>query len=227
MWRRRDITVDPARSPPRIVDGVTETPFDALLTRTGGIRGLIFTALPVATFGLASALWDLTPAIVAALIAAALVLGWQLGRRESVRPAVLGFAGVAVCAAFALATGRAKDFYLPGIWMYLGLAVVFTVSVLIRRPIIGVLWAWVTGRDDTWRRTPRVRRAFDAVTVVMAAVSWLRFLVQYHLYDTNQAGLLAVARIAMGWPIFVVTTTLIYLAIRMAIRVLPRAQDAA
>lgn len=205
---------------------MTETPFDALLTRAGGVRGLIATALPVAVFGLTNALSGLMPAIIASVGAAALVTGWQLVRRESVRPAVLGFLGVALCAAFAFVTGRAKDFYLPGIWMYLGLAIVFTASVLIRRPIIGVLWAWVTGRDDTWRRTPRVRRAFDAVTAVMAVVSWTRFLVQYYLYDTDQAGLLAVARIAMGWPIFVVTTTLIYLTIRMAIRDLPRPSPA-
>jgi hypothetical protein len=39
--------------------------------------------------------------------------------------------------------------------------------------------------------------------------------------------LLAAARIAMGWPIFLVTSSLIYLAIRSAIRVLPRTADAA
>ncbi|MDZ7885815.1 MAG: DUF3159 domain-containing protein [Mycobacterium sp.] len=45
---------------------------------------------------------------------------------------------------------------------------------------------------------------------------------QYHLYDSDQAELLAVARLAMGWPLFLVTTTLMVLAVRYAIRVLPR-----
>jgi hypothetical protein len=49
--------------------------------------------------------------------------------------------------------------------------------------------------------------------------------VQYYLYDTDQAGLLAVARIAMGWPVFVVTSTVIYLAIRTAIRALPHTAE--
>lgn len=61
----------------------------------------------------------------------------------------------------------------------------------------------------------------------MALVSWARFVVQYYLYDTDQAGLLAVARIAMGWQVFVVTSTLIYLAIRTAIRALPGSAEAA
>ena len=60
---------------------------------------------------------------------AVLMLAWQLLRRESARPALFGFAGVLVCAALAFITGQAKDFYLPGIWMYLGMAIAFTVSV--------------------------------------------------------------------------------------------------
>ena len=203
------------------------TPIAALLARAGGVSGLVYSSLPVTVFAAASALVSLQSAIVAAFAVAALVLGWQLLRRESIRPALFGFGGVALGAGWAFFTGKAKDFYLPGIWMYLLLAVVFTGSVLIRRPLVGVGWAWVTGRDDSWRRVRRVRLVFDLVTGMMALVSWARFVVQYYLYDTDQAGLLAVARIAMGWPVFVVTSTLIYLAIRTAIRALPRTAEAA
>ena len=69
--------------------------------------------------------------------------------------------------------------------------------------------------------------AFDLVTLMMAAVSATRFAVQFYLYDTDQEGMLAVARIAMGWPIFLVTSTFIYLAIRTAMRTLPRGGDPA
>ncbi|UXA19709.1 DUF3159 domain-containing protein [Mycobacterium sp. SMC-4] len=197
------------------------TPADALLARAGGVRGLIYSALPVLLFASANALAGLTAALVAATGAGLVVLTWQLWRRESIRPALWGFAGVAVGVVFALVTGRAKDFYLPGIWMYLGMAVLFTSSVLVGRPLVGVVWAWMTGRDDSWRRVRRVRRAFALVTLAMAAVSASRFGVQYHLYDTDQEGLLALARVAMGWPVFLVTSTLIYFAIRTAMRTLP------
>ncbi len=205
----------------------TNTPLAALLARAGGVRGLVYTSLPVTVFAAANAVLDLKWATTAALGVAAAILGWQLLRRDSTRPALFGFAGVAVGAGYAFVTGEAKDFYLPGIGVQLLFAIVFTASVLIRRPLVGVGWAWVSGRDATWRRVPRVRRAFDLVTIVMAAVSWARFVVQYHLYDTDQAGLLAVARVAMGWPIFLLTSTLIYLAIRTAVRALPRATEAA
>lgn len=197
----------------------------ALLARAGGVRGLIHTALPVTVFAATSALAGLVSAVIAAVVVAVVILAWQLARRESTRPALFGFAGVLLCAGLAFVTGEAKDFYLPGIWMYLGMAVAFTVSVLIRRPLVGVVWARVTGRDDSWRRNRRARLAFDTVTVVMALVSWTRFLVQHHLYDTDQAELLALARVAMGWPVFLVTSSLIYLSIRTAIRAVPRPAD--
>ena len=198
-------------------------PAAALLVRAGGVRGLVHSALPVTTFALTNSLTSLRPALIAAIAVASIILAWQLVRRESTRPALFGFAGVAVCAAFAFITGRAKDFYLPGIYMYLGLAIVFTVSIVIRRPLVGVGWAWMTGRDGAWRRVPRVRWAFDIATAVMATASWSRFLVQNYLYDTDQEGLLAAARVAMGWPIFLVTSSAIYVAVRVAIRAVPRA----
>jgi hypothetical protein len=198
-------------------------PAAALLVRAGGVRGLVHSALPVTTFAVTNSLTSLRPALIAAIAVASIILAWQLVRRKSVRPALFGFAGVAVCAAFAFITGRAKDFYLPGIYMYLGLAIVFTVSIVIRRPLVGVGWAWMTGRDGAWRRVPRVRWAFDIATAVMATASWARYLVQNYLYDTDQEGLLAAARVAMGWPIFLVTSSAIYLAVRVAIRAVPRA----
>lgn len=201
---------------------MTNAPLDGLLERAGGIRGLIYSALPVTTYALTSATLGRIPAVIAAITVAALVLAWQLVHRESLRPALWGFAGVALCAGLALITGQAKDFYLPGIWIALVMAVLFTGSILIRRPLVGVAWAWMTGRDGSWRRVRKVRLAFEVVTAVMAVVSWSRFLVQNYLYDSDQADLLAVARLAMGWPLFLVTTTLMVLTVRYAVRSLPR-----
>ncbi|WP_304112420.1 DUF3159 domain-containing protein [Mycolicibacterium bacteremicum] len=201
---------------------MTNAPLDGLLERAGGVRGLIYSGLPVSVYAVTSAVAGRIPAVIAAVSAAALVFGWQLVKRESLRPALWGFLGVAACAGLALFTGEAKDFYLPGIWIALAVAITLTASIAIRRPLVGVVWAWVTGRDDAWRRVPRVRLAFDLVTAVMAIVSWSRFVVQNHLYASNEAELLAVARLAMGWPLFLVTSAALVFAVRYAIRTLPR-----
>lgn len=82
---------------------------------------------------------------------------------------------------------------LPGIWMDVRLAVVFTLSVLIWRPAVGVVWACLTGRALP-RAVPPLRQ--------------------------RPGGIAGGRAIAMGYPVFVVTTTVIYLSIRAADRAL-------
>lgn len=72
-----------------------------LLAQAGGVSGLVYSSLPVVTFVVASSAAGLLPAIGFALSMAGLILLWRLLRRESARPVVAGFCGVAVCALIA------------------------------------------------------------------------------------------------------------------------------
>jgi Protein of unknown function (DUF3159) len=199
---------------------------ERLLARVGGVSGLIYSSLPVLTFVAASSVSGLLPAIGSALGVAALVLLWRLIRRESTQPALSGFLGVAVCALIAYLVGESKGYFLLGIWMSLLWAVVFAVSVLIRRPVAGYLWSWATERDRAWREVPRAVYAFDIASLSWVLVFGARFVVQRLLYDADQTGWLAVARIGMGWPLTVVAALATYAAIKAAQRAMP-AQEAA
>jgi hypothetical protein len=192
------------------------TAAQAMLTQMGGVSGMIYSSLPVVVFVPVSTTLGLIPAICAALGVAALVLVWRLIRRESVQPAVSGFVGVAMCAAIAYLVGESKGYFLLGIWMSLFWAAVFSISVLIRRPVVGYIWGWINGHGTGWRRVRRAVLAFDIATVVWVLVFASRFLVQNHLYGLNQTGWLGVARIAMGWPLTAVAALATYLAIRAA-----------
>jgi hypothetical protein len=184
----------------------------------GGISGLIYSSLPVVVFVPVSSAAGLLPAIGAALGVAALILVWRLVRRESVQPAVSGFIGVGFCALIAYVMGESKGYFLYGIWMSLLWAVVFGLSVLIRRPLVGYIWGWVNGADRRWRTVRRAVLAYDVATLFWVLVFASRFVVQEHLYDTDQTGWLGVARIAMGWPLTAVAALVTYLAIRAAQR---------
>ncbi len=194
------------------------TPAQALLGQMGGVSGLIYSALPVAVLVPVSTAFGLLPAILSALGVAAAILVWRLIRHDSVQPAIAGFFGVGVSALIAWLVGASKGYFLLGIWTSLFWAVVFGISVLIRRPIVGYVWSWVNGHDRSWRRLRRAVWAFDAATLVWVAVFGARFLVQQHLYDADQTGWLGVARIAMGWPLAAVGALVTYLAIRTAQR---------
>lgn len=196
------------------------TPGQALLGQMGGVSGLIYTALPVAVLVPVNTAFGLLPALFAALGVAAAILVWRLVRRDSVQPAIAGFLGVGVSALIAWVVGASKGYFLLGIWTSLIWAAVFTLSVLIRRPVVGYVWSWVNGRDRTWRRSRRAVLAFDIATLTWVAVFGSRFLVQHHLYDADETGWLGVARIAMGWPLAAIGALVTYLAIRTAQRAL-------
>lgn len=191
-----------------------------LLEQMGGISGLIYSSLPVLVFVPVSSFFGLVTAIIAALAVAALILVWRLARKESAQPAISGFIGVGFCALIAYLVGESKGYFLYGIWMSLFWAVVFLVSVVIRRPVVGYIWSWVNGHDRGWRRVRRAVIVFDAATITWVLVFAARFVVQRHLYDADETGWLATARIAMGWPLTALAALVTYLAIRSAQRAL-------
>ena len=203
-------------SPPGAEPGKPAGRAHAVLEQMGGVSGLIYSSLPVVAFVPISQLFGLTSAIVTALAVATLVLIWRLARRESAQPAVSGFFGVGVCALIAYLVGEAKGYFLLGIWSSLAWATVFGLSVLIRRPVVGYIWALVNDRDRDWRRVPAAVRAFDLATLVWVAVFASRFIVQQRLYDADETGWLGFARIAMGWPLTALGALITYLAIRSA-----------
>jgi len=225
---------NPGASPPppresSSPDGITRSPInraERLLVQAGGISGVVYSSLPVLTFVVVSNLSGLRAAIVSALGVAALVLLWRLIRRESAHPALSGFAGVAVCALIAYLLGESKGYFLLGIWMSLLWAVVVAVSVVIRRPLVGYVWTWASGRGRDWRDFPRAVYAFDVASLGWVLVFGARFVVQRLLYDANQTGWLAAARIGMGWPLTVLAALATYAAIKSARRAMSAAEDA-
>ena len=191
-----------------------------LLAQLGGVSGIITSSLPVLVFALVSSLLHLgvVAAVAAALGVAALVLLWRLIRRDSIQPAVSGFIGVAVCALIALVAGESRGYFLLGIWTSLFWAVLFSLSVLSRRPVVGYLWSWTTKVDNRWREVRRARLAFDLATLTWVLVFASRFVVQRLLYEAHQTGWLGVARLAMGWPLAGVAALVTYLAVKAARR---------
>ncbi|WP_244168143.1 DUF3159 domain-containing protein [Mycobacterium paraffinicum] len=191
---------------------------ERLLRQAGGVSGVVYSSLPVVIFVIASSVSGLFAAIASALTAAGLVLVWRLIRRDSLQPALSGFFGVAICALVAYVVGESKGYFLLGIWMSLLWAVVVAASVVIRRPLVGYVWTWATGRGHGWREVPRALRALDIASICWVLVFAARFVVQGLLYHADRTGWLAVARIAMGWPLTVAAALVTYLAVKSAQR---------
>lgn len=204
---------------------MTETKQQTILEQLGGLSGLIYSTLPVVVFVPANSLWGLAPAVWTALGVAAAILVWRIARRSPVQPAISGFLGVGVCAFIAYRTGDAKGYFLFGIYTSLVYAAAFVVSILVRWPLVGVVWGYLNGHRNAWRAHKGAVRAYDVATVAWAAVFGARYLVQSQLYDADQTGWLAVARIGMGWPLTGLVLLVTIWAVRRADRLVEPAPD--
>lgn len=198
-------------------DEATPTFSEQVADQLGGFRGVIESAIPVLVFIGVNIAWSLKPALIAAIGVAVVIGVFRLARRQPVRHAVNGLFGIALGAAVAWRTGQAKDFYLPGIFIAFGYAVALLVSVVIRRPLIGYVWALVMARGKhEWRLQPRMMRTFQWLTAFWAACFVLRGAVQGLLYWADQATLLGVSRIALSWPLYVAELAVTLWAVRRA-----------
>ncbi len=205
---------------------------EQVLEQMGGWQGMVYSALPVVAFVPANAVWGLTGGAVAALAVAALVAVIRLATRTSLQPAISGFFGVAVCVVIAFVVGgNGKGYFLYGIVVQAVFAVAFAVSLLVRWPLVGVVWHLFDerskeGRADApadpaavaaaggWRADRRQYRAFAWLTVLWTAMFAVRFAVQFALYQDDNVGGLGAARIAMGWPMFALGVLITFLVAR-------------
>ncbi|GAA4814006.1 DUF3159 domain-containing protein [Streptomyces ziwulingensis] len=193
---------------------VKQTPLEQM----GGATGLVYTMLPIVAFVLANASLGLTPAIVTACGVAVALSALRLARKEPVQPALSGLFGVAVASFVAWKTGSAKGFFLLGIWSNLVLGGVFLLSVLVRRPLAGLVWGALNGTGTAWLEDKPSRHYYDLATLALAGVFAARFVVQRWLYDEDATGRLAFAKIAMGYPLLALALLVVLWAARRSAR---------
>jgi hypothetical protein len=197
-------------------DQSKERPAPTLLEQMGGVSGLLYSSLPVVVFVLANAFFGLWAGIWSALGSGVLITVLRVVRKEPLQPAISGLFGVAIAAFVAYRTGSAKGFFLFGIWASLVYGSIFTLSVIVRWPLAGVIWSMLNGHGTAWRSDRRALIAYDLATLSWAAVFAARFIVQRWLYDEDQTGWLAFARIAMGYPLTALALLVTVWAVRRA-----------
>lgn len=189
-----------------------------LLDELGGPQGIADSSLPGLAFVIAYTATgqNLTLAAAIAVGLAALIGLIRVVRGEPVKFALSGFIGVAIAGFIATRTGKAENFFLPGLFFNAGYALVYVVSIAIRWPLMGVLIGPLIGEGMTWRRDPDRVRLFSRISWIWVGTFSLRLAVQLPLYLTGSLVALGVAKTAMGLPIFALAIWLSYLMLRGA-----------
>jgi hypothetical protein len=189
----------------------------SLANAIGGPLGAAETSLPSVAFVVAytaSGSDTNTAAIVAVVLALVLTVA-RLARRQSPQYALSGLVGVGFAAFVATHTGKAENFFLPGLIANTAYAAVFLVSALVRWPVVGLIVANLDGESAGEWRSDRVRmRAFTLASWLWAGIFLLRLAVQLPLYLAGAVVALGVAKTAMGYPLFGLGLWLTWLIVR-------------
>lgn len=170
----------------------------ALFEAFGGLRGMVETVLPGLLFVTIFTInKDLHTSAIAAVGVSLVLLVVRLVRRDTVKHAFSGVFGVAFGVVFAMMTGNAKDFYLPGMVYTLGLAVAYLVTAAAGVPLIGLILGPVFKENLSWRtRNPGRKKAYSKASWAWGLILLAKCAILFPLYwwaDTAQLGWVLVA----------------------------------
>jgi hypothetical protein len=197
-------------------DAERTAPPPSLAEAVGGPLGVAETSLPAVAFVVAytaSGSDTNTAAAVAVGLALLLTIA-RLVRRESPQHALSGLIGVGFAAFIATRSGKAENFFLPGLFANALYASAFLVSLAVRRPLVGIIVTKLDGEDAGWRDDPRRMRAFVRATWLWAGIFLLRLVVQLPLYLAGAVVALGIARTALSLPMFGLGLWLTWLLVR-------------
>ncbi len=199
----RTFDTDPSRPP-------------ALAEAVGGPLGMAEASLPAVAFivayGVSGSDTDVAAGVAVGLALVLTIV--RLLKRESPRHALSGLIGVGFAAFIAARSGRAEDFFLPGLLLNAAYAAAFVVSIAARRPLVGLIVGQLDGSGSGWRVDPSRMRAFMRASWMWAGLFLLRLAVQVPLYLGGAVVALGVARTAMGLPLFALGIWLTWLMVR-------------
>jgi hypothetical protein len=198
-----------------------------IIESIGGWRGMIDSGLPVVVFVAANAIGGLSAGIWAALAAGVVLCILRLLRRQSLQQAIGGLFGVAIAAFIAWRMGEARGYFLLGIWRNAVYGGIFLISVLVRRPLIGVIWEFLDSTEGAgggdWRKNARLLRAYYVTTLLWVGVFGARVIVQRAFYNRDETGWLGVTSLVMGYPLYAAALGTTFLVVRRAKRSLAAA----
>lgn len=178
----------------------------------GGWRGMIDSGLPTMVFITAYIITgqELRTSVIAAVVSGLVIVAWRLIRRQPLQQVGAGLLGVAVSAIFTWKTGRAENFFLPGLLTNLAYGTAFLISILVRWPLLGIAMGYLASEGTAWRREPELRRIYAAASWLWVLLFFGRVIVQTPLYLAGWVTALGIAKIVMGWPLFLAAAYFTY-----------------
>jgi hypothetical protein len=194
-----------------------QTPSAAtLLVAMGGVRGIIESILPgllfLVTFTITHNIWA---SVAAPVVIAVVFIIIRLVRREPTTSAIAGALGIIISAVIAVVTGRPENNFVPGFLINGAILLAMLISIVVRRPLLGILGALLLS-DPEWRQDRAQLRVAYIATWFWVGLAVIRLGVELPLYLLHDTSALAAARLITGVPLYAVILWLTWLVMRTA-----------
>lgn len=186
----------------------------ALWGAVGGVRGLVESLLPGFMFLVVFTITqDVAPSVLVPLAVAVVFVLVRAVTRTPIAPAIIGLVGIGLSAGLALFTGRAEENFVLGFVINSVWLTALLISLVVRRPLIGVITALLTG-DRDWRADPAKRSVLTLTTWLWVGLFTLRLGVQIPFYLAENVTALAASRLIMGLPLYAAVLWVTWLMVR-------------
>ena len=177
---------------------------DRIVTALGGKKGLFDSGIPALLFLIVFNISDeVRDAALVALALSGVIAVFRLIKREKLQHAISGILGVLICYLLVRSTGKAEDFYLPGLFINAAYGALYLLTNLAGWPLIGVVLGPLLGEDFHWRKVPERKRVYILAGWLWVALFLSRLAVQLPLYLIGNVNALGIARLVMGYPLFI------------------------
>lgn len=187
----------------------------SLLAAMGGVRGIVEALAPgLAFLVIFTATGDLWWSVSVPAALGVLFVAARLIARQSPVPAIAGLVGAIVSGVLALRTGEGADYFVLGFVTNGAYALAFLVSMLVGRPIVGVVAGLLYNTHGAWRRDARVKRWMTVATAAWIVFFALRLAVQVPLWAAGATQALGITRLLMGTPMYALLIVVTALFVR-------------
>jgi hypothetical protein len=187
----------------------------ALLGAMGGVRGLIESILPGLAFVIVYTITGLL--LPSVLVPVVIAVGFVVARIVAKQPytsALAGVLGIALSAGVALVTGQAKDNFVLGFVINGAFLAALIISIVVRRPLIGVIASLITSEGSEWRANKAKFRVALIGTIIWVALFAVRLAVELPLYFADAIQALGALKLVLGVPLYAATLWVTWLLVR-------------
>ena len=182
---------------------------DTLVRLLGGRRGAFDATAPLVVFVLTwlltgnSILWGVS----ASVLCAAAIAAVRLTQGSKPRAVVFGLISVCLAGAIVLYTGRAADILLPRILTNAASALIWAGSIVVRRPLLGLIVGALLGQRTRWRSDPALLRAYSAASWAWVAMYALRVAVLTPFWNSEEDEIAVigggVVQVLLSYPLLI------------------------